>query len=322
LDSNEYDEINIKDRVELEEKLNEKEKEKRKSNIPKGSFAEKLMNIEERAKRENKKKNKKEEKGETRTEVEVSSNSGEEEKESKKDSESEEESEEEEEEEIDLHNIKGSIKEFLAKDRTRRLIFKRFQTFLKESFEKKNIYHEKIQKMASENKQSLEVSYAHLSKKEEDLCILLADEPNEVLKIFNDVAYEEVLSHFSHYDNIHTEIYVRITDLPVCEKIRDLRQTHLNQLIKIKGVVTRRTSVFPQLKIIKFDCLKCGALIGPIIINTDGDKIPKPQSCTNCLSKNGFSINQHHTLYRNYQKVTLQESPGTGIFFLIKKLKR
>jgi DNA replication licensing factor MCM2 len=123
--------------------------------------------------------------------------------------------------------------------------------------------------MASENKQSLEVSFVHLSKGQDQLCILLANEPNEMFKIFNQVAYEVVLSKFKNYDNIHKEIFVRITDLPVSEKIRDLRQNNLNNLIKINGVVTRRTSVFPQLNIVKYDCQNCGGLIGPIFINTE-----------------------------------------------------
>jgi len=46
--------------------------------------------------------------------------------------------------------------------------------------------------------------------------------------------------------SIHPEIYVRVRDLPVEDKLRDLRQVHLNALIKFKGVVTKRTGVFPQ----------------------------------------------------------------------------
>ena len=41
---------------------------------------------------------------------------------------------------------------------------------------------------------------------------------------------------------------MRMTDLPVKDSLRELRQTHLNCLVKVSGVVTRRTSVFPQLK--------------------------------------------------------------------------
>ena len=33
------------------------------------------------------------------------------------------------------------------------------------------------------------------------------------------------------------------------DNLRDIRQIHLNGLIKVTGVVTRRTGVFPQLKV-------------------------------------------------------------------------
>jgi DNA replication licensing factor MCM2 len=37
----------------------------------------------------------------------------------------------------------------------------------------------------------------------------------------------------------------------------------------------------------------------------------KVQRCTECESKGPFTVNTEQTAYRNYQKVTLQESPGT-----------
>jgi DNA replication licensing factor MCM2 len=52
------------------------------------------------------------------------------------------------------------------------------------------------------------------------------------------------------------------------ENLRDLRQKHLNKLIKIRGVVTRRTAVFSQLKKVYYFC-KCGDRKGPIYQNSN-----------------------------------------------------
>jgi DNA replication licensing factor MCM2 len=38
-------------------------------------------------------------------------------------------------------------------------------------------------------------------------------------------------------------------DHPVRDEIRSIRQVHLNALIKVGGVVTRRTGIFPELKV-------------------------------------------------------------------------
>ena len=99
---------------------------------------------------------------------------------------------------------------------------------------------------------------------------------------------EVVLSGFEHYDQICNEIHVRITNLPSTESLRDLRQAHLNTLIKVSGVVTKRTAVYPQLRYVKYDCVKCGAVIGPIY--QDSEREIKITRCSNCQSKGPFEL--------------------------------
>ena len=67
------------------------------------------------------------------------------------------------------------------------------------------------------------------------------------------------------------------------------RQLHLNQLIRTNGVVTRTTSILPQLSMIKFDCLKCGFLLGPFYQRQD--KEVHPGTCPECQSSGPFEIN-------------------------------
>ena len=94
------------------------------------------------------------------------------------------------------------------------------------------------------NRQSLEVSYLHLSQREPMLAIWVADAPADMLEIFNGVAKQEALKLYPAYESIVKDIFVRVTELPILDQIRDIRQAHLNCLIKISGVVTRRTGVF------------------------------------------------------------------------------
>lgn len=86
-------------------------------------------------------------------------------------------------------------------------------------------------------------------------------------------------------------------------------QADLNCLVQVTGVVTRRTGVFPQLKYVKYDCVKCGATLGPFY--QDSQTELSITNCTSCPSKGPFLVNAEQTIYRNYQKMTLQESPGT-----------
>ena len=131
----------------------------------------------------------------------------------------------------------------------------------------------------------------------------------QMLEIFDEVAREVVAAKYADYHLIHDSIHVRITNLPIADSLRDLRQVHLNALIKISGVVTRRTGVFPQLKMVVFNCGKCGATVGPFA-QKDTTEV-KPSSCPECQTTSGFTLNHEQTLYRNYQKMTVQESPGS-----------
>ena len=66
------------------------------------------------------------------------------------------------------------------------------------------------------------------------------------------------------------------------------RQVHLDQLIKLAGVVTRRTGVFPQLQEVKFNCVKCGYVLGPFYQNTE--KETAPSMCAQCQSHGPFEV--------------------------------
>jgi DNA replication licensing factor MCM2 len=85
-----------------------------------------------------------------------------------------------------------------------------------------------------------------------------------MLPILNDVAMELCLEVYPDYSKMFDSIFVRVKDLPVEDKLRDLRQVHLNSLIKIRGVVTKRTGVFPELKEVWYKCFNCSHLKGPI----------------------------------------------------------
>jgi len=82
----------------------------------------------------------------------------------------------------------------------------------------------------------------------------------------------------------------------------------LNQLIRTSGVVTSSTGVLPQLSLIKYDCDKCSYILGPFVQTQNQET--KPGVCPECQSRGPFSINMEETLYKNYQRIAIQESPG------------
>ncbi|CAN0067790.1 unnamed protein product, partial [Ectocarpus fasciculatus] len=159
----------------------------------------------------------------------------------------------------------------------------------------------------------LQVSYIDLSKAVPILAIWLADVPKDMLEIMDEVTNAVVLRAFPEYHRIHDEVHVHITHVPIVDKLRDLREVHLHALIKVHGVVTRRSGVFPQLKLVKYRCHRCQAVLGPFRVSGSGAEA-KPGSCPGCQAEDSFKIDQEQTMYRNYQKITLQARQTHALF--------
>ncbi|GLT72172.1 hypothetical protein SLA2020_441270 [Shorea laevis] len=190
------------------------------------------------------------------------------------------EDEDDDEGEFEMYRVQGTLREWVTRDEVRRFIGKKFKDFLLTYVNPKNDhgdfeYVRLINEMVSANKCSLEIDYKQFIYIHPNIAIWLADAPQSVLEVMEDVAKGVVFDLHPNYKNIQQKIYVRITNLPVYDQIRNIRQIHLNTMIRIGGVVTRRSGVFPQLQ-------------------------------QNANQKDhSLSI-----LSRNYQKLTLQESPG------------
>lgn len=211
-----------------------------------------------------------------------------------------------------LSNVKAnSYSEWITQPNVSRTIARELKSFLLEYTDEtgRSVYGARIRTLGEMNSESLEVNYRHLAESKAIIALFLAKCPSEMLKIFDLVAMEATELHYPDYARIHSEIHVRISDFPTIHNLRELREINLNSLVRVTGVVTRRTGVFPQLKYVKFNCLKCGSVLGPFF--QDSNEEIRISFCTNCKSKGPFSINGEKTVYRNYQRITLQEAPGT-----------
>lgn len=211
-----------------------------------------------------------------------------------------------------LRDVKSSnITDWVSQTNVQRSVKREFKSFLTEFVDDggHSVYGSRIRTLGEMNSETLEVSYTQLAEAKAILAFFLANAPTEILKLFDEVAMDVVLLHYPDYERIHAEIHVRIYDLPLNYTLRQLRQQHLNSLVRVSGVVTRRSGVFPQLKYVKFDCTKCGVTLGPF--QQESNVEVKISYCQNCQSRGPFTLNSEKTVYRNYQKLTLQESPGT-----------
>jgi DNA replication licensing factor MCM2 len=242
---------------------------------------------------------------------------------------------EEEEDETDEEDLDGDdqvnleafdvpLREWIAQDRTRREIQRKFRAFLRHytgEAEDENtrrrrgngIYEQKIRAMCASNLSTLQVSYLHLMDLEPVLAYWLADAPKDMLLVLNEAATRHTLMLFPNYNAIKSEIHVRISDVPILDSLRDLRRSHLDCFVKVHGVVTRRSAVYPQLQLAYYTCMSCKNTQGPFRVEGVGSDLAAaqaPDSCQECEIPH-FRLHATMSQYRNVQRVNLQETPGS-----------
>jgi DNA replication licensing factor MCM2 len=225
---------------------------------------------------------------------------------------------------INLDAFDVPLREWIAQDRTRREIQRRFRVFLRhfepEDTERRRrangIYQQKIRSMCASNGSSLQVSYVHLMESEPVLAFWLADAPKDMLLVLDEAATRHTVSMFPSYAAIKSEIHVRVRDVPISDSLRDLRRQHLDSLVKVHGVVTRRSSVYPQLQLAYYTCGTCKRTQGPyrteqgVGAHGDVSAMHMPEQCPNC-DVAYFRLHPTMSVYRNMQRLNLQESPGS-----------
>lgn len=181
-----------------------------------------------------------------------------------------------------------------------------FKKFLL-TFENKK-YVQAIKKLCMENEESLYVDYLDLETFSDAIIKSLLCKPEETLFFLDKGLELAVKEFFPNYSKIKQKVHTRILNLPVLENIRELRNLHLNTLIKVGGIVTRVSNILPQINIVKFICTRCNGTFGPYVVDKPDFK---PANCFECNSRGPFLINSQETLYKDYQKITIQEVPGS-----------
>jgi len=102
---------------------------------------------------------------------------------------------------LDFEDVKGPLSVWLKKVEVIAFIQGQFNQFLRHFRDDSGNYHyeDRLHDMCMNNKQSLEITFTHLSSKNPTLAIWLAEEPALMLPIMNEVATELVDEVYPDY---------------------------------------------------------------------------------------------------------------------------
>lgn len=171
-------------------------------------------------------------------------------------------------------------------------------------------YVELIDQMASMNRQSVYVDYFDLEAFSPVIALASVSMPIKILPLLNEALQSVVRSSFPRYSQIRPVLIFRLVNIPSYDKIRSLRNTHLNTLVKVQGIITKRSTVRPVISLVKYTCQKCKAVVGPFLVENDAGN--RPGRCLECQAPGtSLAVNQAETIYRDHQKLTVQEVPGS-----------
>ncbi|CEF64250.1 DNA replication licensing factor MCM2 [Strongyloides ratti] len=214
---------------------------------------------------------------------------------------------------IDIENMRGrTATQHCSDPAVQKEIKYRFTQFLRfftdsDGFSK---YFDAIKAMVAENKTSIRVSFDDLESDKGELVIAyyIPEAPNVLLPLLNEALTDYVSQNYSYFAKEGRQFEVRFDDMTIFEDLRTLRQHHLNTLLKTTGIVTITTGILPRLAVIKYNCKYCSFVVGPFVQRPDEEV--KPKRCPSCQTTGPFEINTEETVYQNYQRITIQESPS------------
>ncbi len=98
--------------------------------------------------------------------------------------------------------------------------------------------------MCKENKQSIEINYQELTNAFPALSYWIFESPSRILGYLNQVLLDVAVWYYPGYESIHEQTFVKIGNFPLEESIWALWTFHIHNLIKTKGVITKKYPVY------------------------------------------------------------------------------
>ena len=182
-------------------------------------------------------------------------------------------------------------------------------TLFKTKFNETTIYKNQVHKMATDNLYSFNIDLDHIRQVNSEIFTMLHRDPHGILSYLDMSLFRYISGLYPLFAQHSPEIHIRLVNSSFFNSVKDLRNQNINSLVKVEGMVTKRTSVYPQVMQLYLRCEKCYSEVGPLYNN--GIEDFQVGECHGCQSKGPFRMIDRRTIYRNYQRLTIQEMPNS-----------
>ena len=190
-------------------------------------------------------------------------------------------------------------------------------------------YLEKIREMHEEGKTTMDLLTTHLYSHTPSrrLYMQLKQYPQEVIPLMDEVVTTKLQQLILDSSSLPIDggvndeaagmvsIQVKPCKLREVSLMRQLNPEDIDQLVCIRGMVTRCSPPIPEIKQALFECSVCGYEVPSIISR---GKITEPNICDLCNRSNSMTLNFNRSYYSDKQLIRLQEDideTPAGIFF-------
>jgi len=130
--------------------------------------------------------------------------------------------------------------------------------------------------------------------------------PREVMPIFDSVAKNMAAENLGTQENV-PDIQIKVYNLDRARTIRDLNPEDIDTLVSVQGMVTRTSSIIPDLRTALFRCERCAH--GHEVVCESG-RVPEPEQCRGCGAKWACTLIHNMSTFTNKQMVKMQEKPN------------
>ena len=171
------------------------------------------------------------------------------------------------------------------------------------------VYRTALGNLAAEGGRSLIIDYEHLTRFDSNLAASLLLAPKDLLPEFQRGAYDalgsingEYVSSVRQRDGLHIRFKGAMDQVP----LREVRESVLNRLITVSGIILRASEIRLQPTDAVFTCSNGH---DTHVLQEDPTRVRRPEKCEGCDETRSFELDRDKTKYVDIQILKIQELP-------------